>query len=223
MPLILDRPANRCAPSQPARLPQVTNRHVNCLASCAACLGNSHSTAKRPPLGYSCSPLQGQDILRRCLFNFEALEIQGGLSYFLSYLEIRVDFPMCMDLVCSPTRLSYSELWIEYGRNSSLHISSKPVHSVLLSALFHPDAFALWNISSCFPLNSKREQNLPCTRAHISVRLFQQLGKKYSPLGCTKSNDHPRLLKGKSDTSNQICCCKMHYSVWIYVCHHIRA
>lgn len=44
---------------------------------------------------------------------------------------------------CSPTRLSYSELWIEYERNIYLYISSKLVHSALLSALFHSDASAL--------------------------------------------------------------------------------
>lgn len=66
-------------------------------------------------------------------------------------------------LVCSPSQLSCSELWTESERNSSLYISSKPVHSFLLSALFHSDAFALWNMSSCSTLNQKRKYNVRCT------------------------------------------------------------
>lgn len=48
-----------------------------------------------------------------------------------------------VDLVSSPSQLSYSELWTASERNSTLYISSKPVHPLLLSALLHSDAFAL--------------------------------------------------------------------------------
>lgn len=52
-------------------------------------------------------------------------------------------FTAYVGLVCSPSQLSYSELGVERGKNSSLFIPSKPAHSLLLSALFHSDAFGL--------------------------------------------------------------------------------
>lgn len=112
--------------------------------------------------------------------------------------------------------------------NFGLHLKGTALCTFLLNQFIH-SYFLPFYIQMLLPFETcpvvlpptKREDKIYDVHKHTLCEALPD--KKQSLLGSIKTNDHPRQLKKKSDTSNQICRRKMYCSVWVCVCHHIKA